>query len=334
MNGSRATSPVRAISLLAIVVCAALSVTCSTPPGPTPPTPTPLSVSCPSNVQTRAAAGSTSAEVTYTAPVISGGIIPVQTQCTPQSGSSFPVGTTSVECRAVDSAGSATCSFSIVVDPPPAPPRLSVTTFMAFGDSLTEGKVSLAATPWLLVESPSAYTLKLQSMLGQRYAGQDVLVINEGLGGKQASDPAELVRLDRALDSARPPALLLLDGANDLLADPRQASVFKAADGIEDMVEHAKRRGIFVFVASLPPQIPNRQRSAGEPFVVPLNQEIKAIAEGQGVTFVDVYAAFNGDLSGVGSDGLHLNDAGYETVARAFYDAIVAKVEAKPAVRR
>jgi lysophospholipase L1-like esterase len=300
---------------------------------PAGPTPTPLAVSCPADLKSQAAMGQTAAVITYSSPGVTGGTAPIQTSCTPASGSSFPIGTTSVQCRASDATTAATCSFSVVVDPPPAAPRLAVTTLTAFGDSLTEGKISLGWTAQL-VESDSAYTLKLQAMLQRRYTDQTITVINEGLGGKQASDPTEIPRLDGVLDRTRSSVLLLMDGANDLLADPHASAIPRAISGLDTMIAHAKAKNVMVFLASIPPQIPNRQRSAGQPFVAPLNDQIHALATSRGVIFVDVYAAFNGDLSGVGTDGLHLNDAGYEIVARAFYDKIVAALEVKPATAR
>lgn len=313
--------------LLTALTCVALSFSCGDK-GPTGPTitPKPLALSCPTDVTSQAAAGQTSAVVDYAAPVVTGGIVPIETSCAPQSGTSFPVGTTPVQCRASDAASAATCTFSVIVEPAPPPPRLSTTTFLAFGDSLTEGKVSLAFAPWMLVESDSAYTLKLQAMLQERYWDQTIVVINEGLGGERARDGVS--RLDRTIDQNRPGALLLMDGANDL-AGAGHAGISQAADALDTMIAHARARGVDPFLATLPPQIPDRQRSAGAPYVVPFNDRIRALAAARSVHLVDVYAAFNGDLSLVGSDGLHLNDGGYHVVARAFYAEIVAALEVR-----
>jgi lysophospholipase L1-like esterase len=40
-----------------------------------------------------------------------------------------------------------------------------------------------------------------------------------------------------------------------------------------------------------------------------------------------VYGAFRGDLSLIGSDGVHPTDAGHAVIAQAFFDQIVARLE-------
>lgn len=328
-NRSCAASGVRAKSSAALAVAAvAVALGCGRPEGPSAPTitPDPLTISCPADVTTQAALSRANAVVTFAAPVVSGGILPIQTQCTPASGTTFPVGTTRVECRASDVTSAATCAFSVVVQPPPTP-RLSVTTFLAFGDSLTEGKTSLAGSPWQLTLE-SAYTFKLLALLQERYTEQAITVLNEGLGGQEAGNPAELTRLERALDANRPDAVLLMEGANDLL-NKGETAVPRIIDGLDAMVRRAQARGVRVVLASLPPQNPNGVRGRNAPIVPMLNDEIKSLAQSRAAAFVDLFAAFNGDLTLVGSDGLHLTSAGYETVARAFYDTIVETLEVR-----
>ena len=82
------------------------------PPPPVPsPTPTPvpvpvaaLTIACPVIKTVTAPRNSQRATVTFSAPVVSGGKLPIATSCTPMSGSQFSVGTTSVSCRATDAA--------------------------------------------------------------------------------------------------------------------------------------------------------------------------------------------------------------------------------------
>jgi hypothetical protein len=51
------------------------------------------------------------------------------------------------------------------------------------------------------------------------------------------------------------------------------------------------------------------------------------LAQANGVEFIDTEGAFAGDLTLLGPDGLHPNAAGYERMAQAFHDRIVAKYE-------
>jgi hypothetical protein len=76
----------------------------------------PPSITCPQNISVSAPQGTSSATVNFTASATDncdGALTPV---CTPPSGSSFPLGTTNVSCKATDSAGNmSTCSFQIDV---------------------------------------------------------------------------------------------------------------------------------------------------------------------------------------------------------------------------
>jgi hypothetical protein len=74
-------------------------------------------LTCPLNITQAAPAGQCSATVTYSLPTVSEncGAAPTPT-CNPPSGSSFPVGTTTVNCMATDqSANTGTCSFTVSV---------------------------------------------------------------------------------------------------------------------------------------------------------------------------------------------------------------------------
>jgi hypothetical protein len=80
---------------------------------------TPPTITCPANVTAVSAVAcppTTSTVVTYPAPTASDNCPGVTTACNPASGSTFPMGTTTVTCTATDAAGStATCSFSVSV---------------------------------------------------------------------------------------------------------------------------------------------------------------------------------------------------------------------------
>jgi len=79
----------------------------------------PPTIICPSNV-VATTSGQCSAQVFYPAPQASGSPTPV-VSCTPASGSIFPVGIRTVVCTAVNTVGSAQCTFSVRViddDPP------------------------------------------------------------------------------------------------------------------------------------------------------------------------------------------------------------------------
>jgi HYR domain/Right handed beta helix region len=76
-------------------------------------------ITCPANVAVGTPSGQTSAVVTYPAPNVSDNSAVVTTICLPASGSSFPLGVTTVTCTATDVAGNkSSCSFTVSVGGP------------------------------------------------------------------------------------------------------------------------------------------------------------------------------------------------------------------------
>jgi lysophospholipase L1-like esterase len=266
--------------------------------------------------------------VNFDAPTAQGGEAPVALACTPASGSTFPVGTNTVNCTATDAAKrSASCSFSVVVS---AVPTLAKLKFMAFGDSITEGQTS--PDPVVLLLNPAdSYPSKLQQLLSARYVDQNITVVNKGRSGEKVHEDGEK-RLPEVLDDEKPDVLLLLDGANDLLragnaGDPEDA-ISPIVGSLEEMLQSAKRRKIAVMLATFPPQRRDGRRGAGAPAVPELNEEIRKLAADEGATLVDLYNGLGGTPDGsIGVDGLHPTSSGYTKIAQIWFDAIKHKYE-------
>jgi lysophospholipase L1-like esterase len=147
------------------------------------------------------------------------------------------MGSTAVTCTATDAVGrTASCSFAVSVVPPP--PRLGVTTILAFGDSITEGEVPEAGEFGVRIRTvmkDKAYPADLAILLAQRYSAQGatrldalcfddpspsavsgIVVVNAGCLGEAAATPGTLARLDEKLAIYHPDVVLLLEGINDL----------------------------------------------------------------------------------------------------------------------
>ncbi len=78
---------------------------------------TPPAVSCPANIVTNAPHGQTGLVVNFPAPVFSDNCTLASTNVSPQSGSVFPLGVTTVLCSATDTSGNSnSCSFTITVN--------------------------------------------------------------------------------------------------------------------------------------------------------------------------------------------------------------------------
>jgi lysophospholipase L1-like esterase len=280
-------------------------------------------LTCPAALEAESVDG-LSMPVEFLAPQAAGGVAPVTTTCSTASGAAFSVGTTTVTCSAVDARGTtATCAFQVTVRPPP---RLAYTRFLAFGDSLTAG--TLSVTPTQLIEvSPSAYPRILRNLLQSRYRLQTPTIVNEGEPGEQASD-AGIRRFRGVLLQHRPEVVLLMEGTNDLLGHTVGAD--RAIEALGVMIGEAASQNVRVALATIPPQRPGglRNRDAVAALIPAFNDRIRALATASGVVLVDVHAAMAGDLSLLGLDDLHPTARGYEVIAETFFDAIRNNYEA------
>ncbi len=324
---------------------ACLLSACASPTSATPPTVDPGApkISCPSPPLPVQSPDGLSAFVGYGTPIVAGGVTPLTgPTCTPGAGTAFKVGSTTVSCTVIDAqARTDACTFIVTVLPPP---KLSLTRFLAFGDSITAGEIvsqgfsligGVRVRP-LLVDPYLNYPIVLTQKLAIRYQSQQPrpAVKNAGVSGETTS--AGVVRLPREIAFAdQPQVLLLLEGVNDLGGD--SSVILPAALNIATMIRTAKGSGLRVFVGTLPPQNPLRPtgsglscvaRNGGAGLVVQYNNALKLVAGQEGVTLVDVYQAFNGDVTTlIDCDGLHPTAAGYDVIADAFLTAIKQTLE-------
>lgn len=337
MRASRPLTPHDLLFRVAVVLAVAVGLSaCGS--GPIAPPAGPF-LSCPANTQIESPDG-TPVPVTYTAPTASGGTPPYSVSCNPPSGTSFSVGTNAVTCTAVDNQRrSAICSFNVTVI---RPPRLTLSRFLAFGDSLTEGAVN-ETNYRRLVDEPNSYPTKLETALRAYFRGQSLIVMNDGVGGEMITapsvhSPGGVVRLPIELDANRPEVLLLMEGSNDLISDPATPDDLQSAaiEGLRDMIDAAQRRGIRVFLATIPPMNPAGTKAIKPEVVaaVPIyNSRVRTVAGSKGATLVDVFDALKDHQELLSPDGLHLTILGYERVAQLFFDAIKGSLEAPGAVR-
>jgi len=333
------------LSTLAVVGCS------STAPTPVPtPTPDPPKISCPAP-QTIQLTGGASIAVTYASPTVVNGKAPVTVSCTPLSGSAFAIGQTTVSCTATDALQRTDpCSFAITVV---APPALTVTRFVAFGDSITAGEdgtdggpptgglcqpvVTSTAQlrPRVILPDAQTYPGQLEQKLTARYATQSPTMLNRGCPGESVTGPTTLMRFDLLLAMRQQDVVLIMEGSNDLDGtaqdDPStQIGVIgSTAAGLRQMVEDARQFGYRPLLAMIPPMNPAGSRGGGAGLVTMLNDRIKQIGAAEQVPIVDVYAAFNGNLALLGADGLHPNANGYTVIANAFLDGIKGALDVK-----
>jgi len=258
----------------------------------------------------------------------------VTATCTPASGALFPVGTTRVTCDAVDGRQrTSSCSFDVVVQ---AAPRISMTRFVAFGDSITwgeDGRDSSISSQGLqtikpAVRFPTAQTYPgaLEIQLQTRYVGQSISVTNAGRSAESAGDPATLTRFSAMSGSFE--AVLLMEGTNDL-ADRDSLDIPPAIANLRTMIRISKGLGRRVFLATVPPMVPGRPRALAWSLVAPLNDQIRSLAASENVALVDVNGALAADANRyIGFDGEHPSADGYARIADTFFAAIKSALEA------
>jgi lysophospholipase L1-like esterase len=307
-------------------------VSCSkTATAPTPPPPPPVAsaptITCGGNISATADANGT-ARVSYTLPENHGGEGTVTITCTPESGATFPVGSTAVECTIKDSLNrSASCSFAVMVA---AAPRLRLTRFMAFGDSLTAGEIVVPGGDDTETKAnpDAAYPAVLARLLSARYATQTIVVTNRGKSAEQAD--RALVRFVDSFLQDSPEAVIILEGVNDIgAAETTGLGIDTAERGVSALAADARNRRARVFIVNLPPTKPGRRR-------VPLstiqafNDRLRVVARGEGALLIDIFSALLPDVDAmVGSDGLHLTEAGYRRVGETVFAAIRDDLEIK-----
>jgi lysophospholipase L1-like esterase len=313
--------------VLLAILAAACGGSSNPGPGPGPVLPPPPTISCPANRQVNARQGQPT-PVEFDAPATQNGQPPVSVSCAPASGTAFPLGDTAVTCTASDAQSrTASCNFTVTVA---AVPTLSVTRFLAFGDSLTEGTIS-PDTITLAVSKPESYPAQLQDLLTARYTDQTITVVNEGCGGEFTVGGSTFcaggtARLPGVLDRERPEVLLLMHGANDLRRPSR--TITNIVGAMETMVGQAQSRGVTVIVASLPPQNPDGSRGDAAERLPEYARELRRMAEDEGALFVDLFNVLGTWQGLVGVDGLHPTPAGYQKIAAIWADEIQARFEA------
>ncbi len=325
--------PFRFVLVLFALVLAACG---SDSDSPTRPSPTPdpaLRLTCPAAAS--ASTTGSSASVAYTLPGATGGRAPVTVACTPPSGSTFPLGPTNVACTATDAAGAtASCTFAVTVTRLAA---LSRTKFLAFGDSVTLGEVTVPSTsasardPFsfgkLQVVPAASYPTQLRTLLANQYPAQaaSIVVTNAGVSGETAVTGAQ--RFPNVVANVRPDVVLLLEGLNDINRfGPSFLSRGVAA--VESMSREARRRGARVFIASLPPSRPGGVNTINPTSLVEFNIRLRSMARGEGAVYVDLHAALSSNVTTyIGVDGLHPTEAGYRRIAEEFFEAVRQNLE-------
>jgi lysophospholipase L1-like esterase len=269
--------------------------------------------------------------VPYPAPTATGGTPPIAVTCSPPSGTSFPLGVTTVNCSATDNVRTAACSFKVTLVPPQ--PVLGVQDFLAFGDSITVGENGQPAS-LKVIDGANSYPMQLLGLMQARYITQSPQVHNCGLPGETAQDGA--LRIGSVLGFYMPDVLLLLEGAESLTGNfTKDAPVVQGALAAD--IAAAKAHNLSgIFLSTLLPVFPGNCTPMGTTCrgagldngeITNMNGVIYALAAQQNVPLVDNYTAFSGHPEYIDQDGFHPLPLGNQVMAKQFLAAIQSKFE-------
>jgi len=185
------------------------------------------------------------------------------------------------------------------------------TTYVAFGDSITQG----------VLDDPNraekGYPPRLEALLQQR--GQAAEVRNEGLAGETTSEG--LSRIDKVLE-AGDDVLLLMEGTNDI--GEQDVSNETIAVNLDKIAEKAEARGLTVVHATILPRFGSNYDTSNI-ITGALNGLVRELAWQDERKLADPFEVFYRLTSNFGqlySDKLHPNAAGYDLLARVFADVL------------
>jgi lysophospholipase L1-like esterase len=187
-------------------------------------------------------------------------------------------------------------------------------SYSAFGDSITCGEGSSGSR----YRGPLAD--RLRSYLGRADVTNDCLSGSKSWVGES--------RIGEVLSTRRPAYVLILYGTNDF-NDPgcRRELPCETIDSLRSMIDQARDHGALPILGTVPPVNPayaDKFADERNDWVQRLNSLARAMANEAGVPIAEIHAEFakQPKLEALFADEKHPNDAGYELIARAFFDAV------------
>jgi acyl-CoA thioesterase I len=184
--------------------------------------------------------------------------------------------------------------------------------YMAFGDSITAGEGS---------SDGAGYRNRLDQRLIAHLGTSEVA--NASRSGTQTDEGAD--RVGRNLGIFRPAFTLINYGTNDWnTAECQAGPPCDTIDEMRELIDHVKDFGSLPVLSTIIPVNPALQPAERNDWVRAQNENLRQLARAQGVPVADPAKLFfaESNLPSLFVDGVHPNDAGYELIARAFFEAI------------
>ena len=187
--------------------------------------------------------------------------------------------------------------------------------YMAFGDSISSGDGST---------DRYGFRAKLGRKLTDYYR-QPIGVDYGGNGGGRTEVGVDLI--EGALKRVRPAFTLIQFGVNDWANGACAPDRCDAIPNLRQIIRSVKAANSLPVVATLTPSntgFDQRSPAARNEWVKGVNELIRTMAPQEGALLVDLYAAFEktGRVSTYMTDHVHPNDAGYDLIAEAYFQAL------------
>jgi lysophospholipase L1-like esterase len=182
--------------------------------------------------------------------------------------------------------------------------------YVAFGDSITRGDGAAAS---------GTYPMRLQARLQAHFGAAQV--VNRGADATNSYEAVE--RIKRNLGS-EPAYTLILYGTNDWHDQTCQdRPPCQVAENLRVVVREVESVGSLPVVSTILPVNPTLNPGRNQ-WIQSVNESLRTMARAEGAFLVDAHAFFmrRTDLPSLYVDEVHLNDAGYEVLAEAFFEGI------------
>jgi lysophospholipase L1-like esterase len=190
--------------------------------------------------------------------------------------------------------------------------------YMGFGDSITIGQGS---------SDDQGYRGRLQDKLTAFY-GTRASVVSEGQDATKSNRGAD--RIDESLQRRHPAYTLILYGTNDWnAAECKNAPPCYTIISLRDIVLSARGSLSLPVLSTIIPGDPmSKDQPSRNEWVAAQDDRIRALAKELNVPLADPQALFVKDpnFAHLYVDHVHPNDAGYELIATAFFNAITGPV--------
>jgi lysophospholipase L1-like esterase len=199
--------------------------------------------------------------------------------------------------------------------------------YLGLGDSITNGDGS---------SDGNGYILRLQNLLAPYFRRAEVHGWGrEGDSSIETADPTVMKRSLRTYDPAYTLVLLGTNDWQDQTCQTQGPAACFTIDSLRSIVEQVKDWHSLPVLGNLPPVNPALAPAGRNTWIDDMNTRIRALAQEEGAPLADINGAFKAQssLPPLFSDDVHPNDAGYEVLAQAWFDAIT-RGRAASAARR